>query len=438
MKEILIRKIETRSTILGVIGLGYVGLPLVKEFLRGGFRVIGFDVDPRKIESLNQGKSYLKHIDGSFIGTAMADGRLEASGEFHRLAEADAIIICVPTPLGIHNEPDLSYVLDTTRVIQRFLRKGHVVVLESTTYPGTTSQEMLPILASTGLRVGEDFFLGYSPEREDPGNRQYNTGTIPKIVSGYTPACRAVVEALYASIIEQVFATPSTDVAEAAKLLENIYRAVNIALVNELKVVFADMNIDIWEVVRAASSKPFGFQPFYPGPGLGGHCIPIDPFYLTWKAREVGRHTRFIELAGEINTEMPAYVVQRTIDALNQREKSIKNARILVLGVAYKPDVDDTRESPSLRLIHLYRSYDAQVDYHDPFIPQLPPTRKYTFPLRSIDLQPETLRTYDAVVIATHHSCYDLEMIRSSAQLIIDTRNAMQAVELRGDKLWKA
>jgi len=438
MKETLIRNIQARSAVVGIIGLGYVGLPLVKEFLSQGFPVIGFDIDPQKVESLRRGKSYLKHIDGSFIKTSMAEGRLEATADFDRLQEPDAIIICVPTPLGIHNEPDLSYVVNTTKTVRQHLRRGQVIVLESTTYPGTTSQEMLPILEETGWQVGKDFFLGYSPEREDPGNQQYSTSTIPKIVSGYTPVCSQIVETLYACIIDQVFVTTSTDVAEAAKLLENIYRAVNIALVNELKVVFADMNIDIWEVIRAASSKPFGFQAFYPGPGLGGHCIPIDPFYLTWKAREVGRHTRFIELAGEINTDMPAYVVQTTIHALNQREKSIKNSRILVLGVAYKPDVDDTRESPSLRLIHLYREVHAHVDYHDPFIPKLPLTRKYKFPLESIDLHPDAIRTYDAVVITTNHSWYDLDMIRESANLIVDTRNALESTELRGDKVWKA
>ncbi len=413
---------------VGVIGLGYVGLPLLAAFHAAGFSVIGFDVDPAKIEALLAGRMYLKHLGESLARDMKAAGRFDATSDFTRLAEADVLISCVPTPLGRHQEPDLSYIEQTALAIGKTLRKGQLVVLESTTYPGTTREVMLPRLNRSGMVCGRDFFLAYSPEREDPGRKDHNTRSIPKLVGGIDPVSGEIATALYRKAIAQVIPVSSAEVAEAAKLLENIYRAVNIALVNEMKMLLTAMGIDVWEVIRAAATKPFGFQAFYPGPGLGGHCIPIDPFYLTWKAREVGMPTRFIELAGEINHAMPDYVVHRTMLALNQRGKAINGSRILVLGLAYKPDVDDVRESPSFELIEKLRELGAQVDYNDPHVPATHKMRHYNLEMKSVELSPEHLAEYDAVLIATHHKAYNWQQIADHAKLIVDTRNAMREV----------
>lgn len=431
-------KIERKEVKIGVIGLGYVGLPLVREFLKNGFKVLGFDIDSEKVAKLNKGESYIKHIQSGFIKESVMNGTFEATDDFTRLKEVDAIIVCVPTPLGEHMEPDLSYVINTAETISRNLRKGHIVVFESTTYPGTTDEEVLPILEKSGLQVGEDFFLGFSPEREDPGNKEYSTSTIPKVVSGITQNCLNLIKTLYDQIVVKTVPVSSTKVAEATKLLENIYRGVNIALVNELKMIFDRMGIDIWEVIEAAKTKPFGFHPFYPGPGLGGHCIPIDPFYLTWKAKEYDMNTRFIELAGEINTMMPYYVVEKAIRALNQNGKSIKGAKVLILGVSYKPDIDDMRESPALKIIKLFMDEGAEVDYNDPYFPELVPVRKYKLLLKSVDLTPENLKKYDLVVLITNHSSYDYDFIRKHANLIIDTRNAFKTKGLKEGNVIKA
>ena len=390
-------KIKKREWKVGIIGLGYVGLPLAVEFCRAGFTVYGFDIDQRKIDLLEKDQSYIKHIPSRVI--AEIKSRFVPTSDFSRLPLVDAIIICVPTPLSKHREPDLTYVFNTGKTIAKHLKKGHLVVLESTTYPGTTDEDLRKILEESGLKAGEDFYLAYSPEREDPGNKEYSTSRIPKIVGGYTPRCLEVACTLYGEVFSKIVPVSSTRVAEAAKLLENIYRAVNIALVNELKILFDRMGIDIWEVIEAAKTKPFGFQAFYPGPGLGGHCIPIDPFYLTWKAKEYDFHTRFIELAGEINTYVTYYVVEKIMEALSQRGKPLKGAKILILGVAYKKDVDDMRESPSLKLMELLEKRGAIVDYNDPYIPELPETRKYKFRKFSVTLTPETLSSYDCVVI---------------------------------------
>jgi len=354
------------------------------------------------------------------------------------LREVDVILICVPTPLEKHNEPDLSYIIATAKSIAATLREGQLIVLESTTFPGTTEEEVLPILARAGLKVGHQFYLGYSPEREDPGNPLFSTSKIPKVVSGVTARCQELTKILYDKIIKKTVPVSSPKVAEAAKLLENIYRAVNIALVNELKVVFDRMRIDVWEVIEAAKTKPFGFQPFYPGPGLGGHCIPIDPFYLTWKARESEVHTQFIELAGEVNAYMPYYVVQRTAKALNDNTRSLKGSKILLLGVAYKPDVDDLRESPALKIMELLIDEGAQVDYNDPYVPELPATRKYKFSKKSVELTSQNLRSYDTVIITTNHSCYDYNLICEKANIIIDTRNVLAKKRQWSEKIWKA
>jgi UDP-N-acetyl-D-glucosamine dehydrogenase len=421
------RKILSRRVRIGVIGLGYVGLPLVKLFLTKGFRVTGFDIDPKKVRSLNRGRSYIRHISTQELRGFLKSRAFRATGDFARLGEMDVIIICVPTPLDVHKNPDLSYVLGTTRVIARYLRKGQLVVLESTTYPGTTDEEMLPILAGGGLRPGRDFFLAFSPEREDPGNKSFSTGTIPKVIGGLTPECRRLARLLYDQIIIRTVPVSSTRVAEAVKLLENIFRSVNIALVNELKIIFERMGIDVWEVIQAASSKPFGYMPFYPGPGYGGHCIPVDPFYLTYKAKEVDYPTKFIELAGEINTRMPYHVVNKTIEALNQRGRSIHNARVLVLGLAYKRDIDDTRESPALKIMSLFLEKGARVAYNDPFVARCAGHREYPgLDLRSVPLTAQRLRSSDAVVIATDHSAYDFDRIARRAPLVVDTRNAIK------------
>ena len=432
----LIEKIKSKEAKVGVIGLGYVGLPLVIEFCKAGFPVTGFDIDQSKVEMLKQGKSYIKHIEARYITQSLS--HFSPTTDFSQLSEMDCIIICVPTPLNIYREPDLSYVFETTKTIAGTLRKGQLIVLESTTYPGTTDEDMRAILEKTGLKAGEDFYLAFSPEREDPNNRDFSTSTIPKVVGGYTGNCLSAAKALYDSIVKRTVPVSSTKVAEATKLLENIYRAVNIAMVNELKMLFDRMGIDVWEVIEAAKTKPFGFQAFYPGPGLGGHCIPIDPFYLTWKAREYDFHTRFIELAGEINTNMPYYVVQKTMEALNIRGKQMKGAKILILGVAYKRDIDDMRESPSLKLIELFKGKGAVVDYNDPYIPEIPTTRHYKFEgMKSVPLDEHTVSVYDAIIIATHHSIYDYNWLYSKANLIIDTRNAV-GVSLNDDKVVKA
>jgi UDP-N-acetyl-D-glucosamine dehydrogenase len=424
----LLDKINKRSATVGVIGLGYVGLPLVIQFVKAGYKVIGFDLDDKKIKLLQRGKTYIKHIPDEEVKLLRRNVNFSGTSDFSLLKKADCIIICVPTPLGKHHEPDLSYVLNTTKMIAKYLRKGQLVVLESTTYPGTTDEDMRTILEKAGLRAGKDFHLSFSPEREDPNNKDYSTSTIPKVVGGYTPSCLEVAKALYDSIVIKTVTVSSTRAAEATKLLENIYRAVNIAMINELKMIFDRMDIDIWEVIEAAKTKPFGFQAFYPGPGLGGHCIPIDPFYLTWKAREYGFHTKFIELAGEINTHMPYYVVEKVISALNSKKKTIKSSRVLILGLAYKKDIDDTRESPSLKIIELLMEKGAHVDFNDPYIAQTKKMRMYDLRKKSVPLTKETLRKYDCVVVATDHSCYDYEFILKHALLVVDTRNVMNGL----------
>lgn len=434
----LLKRIGGKEAVIGIIGMGYVGLPLAREFLTAGFPVTGFDIDPEKIKKLNRGRSYIKHIPSDFIKKYLKKGKFEAATGFSRLSSVDVIILCVPTPLGKHREPNLSYVIDTTFKIREHLRKGQVVILESTTYPGTTEGEMLPILLETGLSVGRDFFLGYSPEREDPGSQEYTARTIPKVVSGITGACLKVVDELYRQVVVSTVPVSSTKVAEGSKLLENIYRAVNIALVNEMKVIFDRMGVDIWEIISAASTKPFGFHPFYPGPGLGGHCIPIDPFYLTWKAKEFGISTKFIELAGEINTNMPYFVINKTIQAMNSRGKSLKGSRILLLGMAYKPDIDDPRESPTLHIMKLLEEEGASVDYNDPHIPRLSRMRKFSYDKKSVPITAANLKKYDAVIITTAHSTYDYAKIRRNAKIIIDTRNALGTSGTVAGKIWKA
>ncbi len=423
----LMGKIKTKKAAVGVVGLGYVGLPLVKAFLNKGFSVTGFDVDRKKVRLLNKGQSYIKHVTATELKKYLAVRRFKATDDFSRLKDMDAILICVPTPLDAHRNPDLSFVLGTTETIAAHLRKGQLVVLESTTYPGTTDEEMLPILERRGLKGGKDFFLAFSPERENPGDPVFSAENTPKVVGGLTPDCLALADALYSQVVAKTVPVSSTRVAESAKLLENIFRSVNIALVNELKLIFERMDIDVWEVIRAASSKPFGFMPFYPGPGLGGHCIPIDPFYLTWKAREVDYQTKFIELAGEINTEMPYYVVNKTMEALAARGRSLKGSRILVLGIAYKKNIDDQRESPSLKIISILQAKDVKVEYNDPYVPESSGHREYPgLKLKSVPLTAARLRAVDAVIIATDHSCYDYDFIVKNAPLVIDTRNAVK------------
>lgn len=433
-----VQSFRDRQATAAVIGLGYVGLPLLMEFARAGYPVIGFDIDPKKIKQLKAGKSYFHHIPSEHVKEALAAGRFDCTTDFARLGEADAISICVPTPLNKYREPDLSYVEQTTRAVAATLRRGQLVILESTTYPGTTDELVLPILEAGGLRVGRDFFLAFSPEREDPGNPNFTTRTIPKVIGGYTPACKRLTEAFYGEVFERVVSVSSTRAAELTKLLENIFRSVNIALVNEMKVLGHRMDIDIFEVIDAAKTKPFGFMPFYPGPGLGGHCIPIDPFYLTWKAREYEQTTRFIELAGEINTGMPHYVVQRTIEALSDRGKKVKGARVLVLGVAYKKDIDDVRESPAVKVVELLRQRGIRVSYHDPYVPVYPRGRKGDLGLSSRKLTTGLLRSADAVLILTDHSCIDYQWVVDHASLVIDTRNATSALQRRGRKVVKA
>ena len=428
MRDHLLARIESHDAVIGVVGLGYVGLPLVLTFVEAGFEVRGYDVDVAKVDALLGGRSYIKHISAEAIGKAVDSGRFVPTADFSRLPESAALLLCVPTPLPESREPDLTYVRATAESAAATLRPGQIVILESTTYPGTTDEVLLPLLEAGGLKVGEDFFLAYSPEREDPGNPDFSTKTIPKVVGGVTPACGELAHALYSGALDTVVPVSSTRVAELTKILENTYRSVNIALVNELKVLCQRMDIDVHEVIEAAASKPFGYHPFWPGPGLGGHCIPIDPFYLTWKARQYDTPTRFIELAGEVNTAMPYYVVERVADALNDRERSLKGSSVLVLGVAYKPDVDDMRESPALKIIELLLGRGARVSYHDPFIPALPRTRKYDLGLESVALTPETLAASDAVLIVTDHSDVDYELIVRHAPVVVDSRNATRDV----------
>ncbi len=421
------KKIEAKRAHIGVIGLGYVGLPLVKTFLNAGFDVTGFDVDNKKVAFLNRARSYIKHVTGADLKPYIREKKFKATADFKNLSKTDVVIICVPTPLDGHKNPDLSFVLNTTKVIAKNLRKGQLIVLESTTYPGTTEEEMLPLLQATGFKVGKDFYLAYSPERENPGDEVFTTSRIPKVVGGVTTSCRRVAKALYDQIVVKTIPVSAPRVAEATKLLENIFRSVNIAMVNEMKMIFELMDIDIWEVIRAASTKPFGYMPFYPGPGYGGHCIPVDPFYLTWKAKEVEYPTKFIELAGEINTKMPYFVVSRTVNALNDRRKSIKGAKILILGIAYKKDVDDQRESPALKIISLFKAKGARVSYNDPCVSESKGHRDYPdLSLRSIPLTTTTLKRFDAVIIATDHSAYDYDWIVKHSSLVIDTRNAIK------------
>jgi UDP-N-acetyl-D-glucosamine dehydrogenase len=428
----LIERIARREYTIGVIGLGYVGLPLILRFGEVGFQVIGFDVDAGKVKQLNDGGSYIQNVSSARVQALLASRRLEATTALERLAEPDAVVICVPTPLTQHRDPDLRYVEKTADAVAATLRRNQLVCLESTTYPGTTDEVVLPRLEARGLRVGADFFLAFSPEREDPGNAQFETATIPKVVGGVTPDCLALATALYAAAIKQVVPVASTRVAEATKILENVYRAVNIALVNELKIAFERMGINVWDVIEAAKTKPFGFQPFYPGPGLGGHCIPIDPFYLTWKAREYGVVTRFIELAGEVNAGMPAYVILKLMEALNERSKALKGSRILVLGAAYKRDTDDSRESPGLEIMEDLFHKGAKVDYSDPHLPRLPMVRKHRIDLASVVLSEASVRQYDAVLLVTDHSRFPYELIHRSAALIVDSRNAFRARGLTG------
>ncbi len=431
-------KIKERKLTVGILGLGYVGLPLAREFATAGVKVLGFDIDEAKVKKLNGGRSILKHIPSSQIRNLVKSSLLSATTNMARLKSVDAVLICVPTPLTESREPDMQYVESSCRTIAKYLRKNQIIVLESTTWPGTTRELMKPILESSGLKAGKDFYLAYSPEREDPGNKQYPTGSIPKVVGGLTEACLDLACGLYEIAIVNTVPVSTVEAAEATKILENVYRCINIAMVNELKMVFDRMGIDIWEVIAAASTKPFGYNAFYPGPGLGGHCIPIDPFYLTWRARQYGIPTRFIELAGEINTDMPHYVVLKTMEALNERRKSLKGSKVLVLGLAYKKDIDDLRESPSIKLIELLKEKGAKVDYNDPFIPKTHRQRKHNLQMKSKKLTVAMLASYDVVLISTAHSDYDYDWIVKNARLIIDTRNATANVRTNRRKIVKA
>ena len=426
--------IRDKSAVVGIIGLGYVGLPLAIHFGKQGYKVMGFDLDTRKIDRLLHGESYIKHVPNKPIQDMIDRKQFDATIDFNRLVEADCILICVPTPLTDTMEPELTYLMETTATISQHLRNGQLIVLESTTYPGTTEEMMLPRLQTGDLKVGRDFFLAFSPEREDPGNQKYNSSNIPKVVGGVTPICLEIATSLY-NCITQTVPVSSTRAAELTKLLENTYRSVNIALVNEIKVLAHKMGIDLFEVINAAATKPFGYTPFYPGPGLGGHCIPIDPFYLAWKAKEFDFSARFIQLAGEINVSMPYYVIERTSDALNRRKKSVNGSRILVLGVAYKKDIDDERESPGYAIMKLLMEKGAKVSYNDPWIPRLNPTRKYDFKMSSTKIEPQILAAMDAVIIVTDHSVYDFAEIVKHASLVIDTRNATREIDTGREKI---
>jgi len=423
---------------VAIIGLGYVGLPLALEFVQGGCRVTGIDIDPEKPRLIGEGRSYLKTIPSERISAALKTERITCTTEFSKIKDSDAIIICVPTPLGKSREPDLSYVISTGREVSRYLQEGQLVVLESTTYPGTTREELVPILEESGMKAGEDFFVAFSPEREDPGNKTFTTRTIPKLVGALTPEGSEAAELVYSYAVDNVVTVSSPEVAEMAKITENTYRAVNIALVNELKMLASRMGVDIWEVIKAASTKPFGYTPFFPGPGLGGHCIPIDPFYLTWKAHQFGMPTRFIELAGEVNTAMPAFVVSIVSKALNDRRKSVKGSRILILGMAYKPDIDDIRETPALKVMDELLDLDAAVDYNDPYVSSIGETRQTHRRPVSVDLTENVLSKYDCVIVITDHSCYDYQWIVDNSSLVIDTRNACSEIIRGEEKVVKA
>ena len=454
----ILEKINSKSAEIGIIGLGYVGLPLALEFANKEFKVTGFDIDEKKIPILNSGGSYIKHISAERIKKAVDSKRFTATSDFSLLTSCDCIIICVPTPLDEHQEPDLTFIVNSGKAVAQYLRKGQLVVLESSTYPGTTEEILLPMFADapseqfkiknsklkieeqpptanhlppTTYVVGKDFYLAFSPEREDPNNPDFNTATIPKVIGGVTPECLKITKALYDHVIVKTVPVSSPKAAEATKLLENIYRSVNIALVNELKMVFDRMDIDVWEVIEAAKTKPFGFHAFYPGPGLGGHCIPIDPFYLTWKAKEYDMNTRFIELAGEINTYMPYYVVERAYEVLNEHKKSLNGSKVLILGASYKKDIDDLRESPTLKLIEILRSKGAEVDYNDPYIQKMSPTRKYKYDMISVELTQKNLASYDMVLLSTDHTYYkeNSKLIIQHSKLILDTRNVFKAEE---------
>jgi len=431
-------KISKKTPFVGIVGMGYVGLPLAREFCAGGAKVLGFDVKEEQVRKINSGRSPLKHVPNKDIKQMVKSGRFRTTTKMNELGKVDAILICVPTPLTENREPDMTYIVATCETISKYLRKGQLVVLESTTYPGTTRELMKPILEKSGLKAGSDFYLAFSPEREDPGNKHFRTSTIPKVVGGYNKKSLEKALDIYKYAIEKIVPVKSCDVAESAKILENMYRCVNIAMVNELKRLFDRMGIDVWEVIEAAGTKPFGFQKFFPGPGLGGHCIPIDPFYLTWRARQFGMPTRFIELAGEINTAMPGYVVTRTLEAMNEKGKSLKGAKVLVLGLAYKKDIDDVRESPSIELIELLKEKGAKVDYNDPYIRQTHRMREHNLQMKSKPLNAKMLKGYDIVVIATDHSCYDYKMIVKNSKMVVDTRNATASVKSDRNKIIKA
>lgn len=453
MHKELLKKITNKSAVIGIIGLGYVGLPLALEYALKGFKTIGFDIDDKKIPILNSGKSYIKHISTEKIKLAVNSNKFFATSDFSRLPETDAIIICVPTPLNEHREPDMTFIENSGKIISQYLRAGQFVSLESSTYPGTTEEILLPMFENAPINqksngksqkskiekfiVGKDFFLAFSPEREDPNNPNYSTATIPKVVGGVTENCLQIALALYNQVIVKTIPVSSPRAAEATKLLENIYRSINIALVNELKMVFDRMNIDVWEVINAAATKPFGFQAFYPGPGLGGHCIPIDPFYLTWKAREFEINTKFIELAGEINTQMPYYVVEKAGEVLNKFKKSLNGSKVLILGASYKKDIDDMRESPSLKLIEILREKGAKVEYNDPYVPKLPKTRKYNFDMKSVAIDKKNLSKFDIIILSTDHSYYDYNFIAKNSKLILDTRNAFERAGVKSKNVYK-
>lgn len=439
MANQLEQAIKDKSAIIGIIGLGYVGLPLIDAFVNTGFKTMGFDVDQNKVDQLQAGKSYIKHIPSETVAKWIAKEQFEATADFSRMKEADALLICVPTPLTTSRDPDLTYVENTAKVIAETLRPGQLVVLESTTYPTTTRDVMLPILDNAGLKVGEDYYLAYSPEREDPGNPDFSAAGIPKVVGGMEENSLRIASALYSHAVVNVIQVSSPEVAEACKILENTYRAVNIAMVNELKTLFDRMDIDVWEVIDAAKTKPFGFQAFYPGPGLGGHCIPIDPFYLSWLARKEGQTTRFIELAGEVNTRMPRYVIDRLAEFMNEKAKPLKGSKICMLGVAYKKDVDDPRESPSFHLLDLLMERGVDFTYNDPHIPKLPKMRHHDVPaMESQELTPEYLAAQDCALIATDHSAYDYDFIVKHSQMVLDTRNATKNVTEGREKIFKA
>ena len=427
--------ISSRQAIIGIVGLGYVGLPLASALHNGGLTILGFDLDESKIISLERGENYLKHLGSDLTASLSESDRFNASTDFSRLQEADVVIVCVPTPIGAHLEPDLSYVVESARSIGKVLRPGQLVILESTTYPGTTKDVFLPAILKAATDAergaftpGRDLFVAYSPEREDPGGKSHSTVTTPKLVGGVDPASTDLAAAVYQAGVETIVKVASAEIAEAAKILENVFRSVNIAMINELKMLFDEMNIDVWEVIKAASTKPFGFMPFYPGPGLGGHCIPIDPFYLAWKAREHNKVTRFIELAGEINRQMPEYVLSRITSALNDDKKAVNGSNIIIIGLAYKANVDDTRETPAAELIELLTKSGARVSYHDPLVPVFPRKRDYSFTMESIELNKATLDVADCVVIVTNHEVIDYNQIGAYSRLVVDTRNAMESV----------